>query len=52
MLKALANGWEVFKFRKTWIWTCHREFAKFEIPATQSDIPEINDELREEFKKI
>ena len=54
MLKALAGTWEVLKSRKTWIWKCYREFDEFdvEVLSTRSDIPEINDELREEFKKI
>lgn len=56
MLKALANGWVVWLNEGVWWWGY---FAYdddgdkvFSIESTQSDIPEINDELREEFKKI
>ena len=53
MLKALANGWEVWLGDNKWIWDDISEFdVRFEVTATQSKIPEINDELREEFKKI
>ena len=56
MLKALANGWVVWLNEGVWWWGY---FAYdddgdkvFSIESTQSDIPEINDELREEFRKI
>lgn len=53
MLKALVNGWEVWCNGDKWIWNhIFNNDTLVEVTATQSDIPEINDELREEFKKI
>lgn len=53
MLKALANGWDVWLNESFWRWGCFADDDKsFLIKSTQSDIPEINDELREEFMKI
>lgn len=52
MLKALANGWEADFFGGKWHWKYMDEEIEFEIKTIQSSIPEINDELREEFRKI
>ena len=53
MLNALLSGWEVWLGDNKWIWDDISEFdVQFEVPSTQSSIPEINDELREIFKKL
>ena len=57
MLKAWRSGWSIVvgwmhkqdKVIETWEWV--RKLETFVVPKT-SDIPELNDELREEFKKI
>lgn len=59
MLKALAGLW-VCVYEEDfncWSWSSFEDviegqYKKIKVKSTQSDIPEINDELREEFKKI
>lgn len=59
MLKALAETW-VCVYEEDfncWSWSSFEDviegqYKKIKVKSTQSDIPEINNELREEFKTI